>query len=76
MSKTGLSGKYDFELHWTPDPAQTLLPGAPAVEAQPADPNAPTIFTALQEPLGLRPESEKGPVDMIVIDRVEKPSEN
>ena len=79
IDKTGLTAKYDFELHWTPDPGQTLLPPgapAPAVEAPPLDPSGPTIFTALQEQLGLRLESQKGPVDMIVIDRVEKPSEN
>lgn len=79
LDRTGLSAKYDFELHWTPDPGQTLLPPgapAPAAEAPLPDPNGPTIFTALQEQLGLRLESEKGPVDMIVIDRVEKPSEN
>jgi uncharacterized protein (TIGR03435 family) len=45
-------------------------------EPPPADPNGPTIFTALQEQLGLKLESKKGPVDIIVIDRVEKPSEN
>ena len=79
IDKTGLTAKYDFELHWTPDPGQTLLPPgapAPAAEAPLPDPNGPTIFTALQEQLGLRLESQKGPVDMIVIDRVEKPSEN
>ena len=79
LDKTGLTAKYDFELHWTPDSGKSLVPpGAPAaaVEAQAPDPNGPTIFTALQEQLGLRLESQKGPVDMIVIDRVEKPSEN
>jgi bla regulator protein blaR1 len=45
-------------------------------EPPPADPNGPTIFTALQEQLGLKLESHKGPVEIIVIDHVEKPSEN
>jgi bla regulator protein blaR1 len=45
-------------------------------EPPPADPNGPTIFTALQEQLGLKLESQKGPVEIIVIDHVEKPSEN
>jgi uncharacterized protein (TIGR03435 family) len=52
-------------------------PLPPGVEAPPPpDPNGPSIFTAIQEQLGLRLESQKGPVDLIVIDRVEKPSEN
>jgi uncharacterized protein (TIGR03435 family) len=42
----------------------------------PADLNGPSLFTAIQEQLGLRLESQKGPVDVLVIDRVEKPSEN
>jgi len=79
IDKTGLTAKYDFELQWTPDQGQTFGPPGgppPGVEVQPPDPTGPTIFTALQEQLGLRLESQKGPVDMIVIDRVEKPSEN
>ena len=68
VDKTGLTGKYDFNLEWTPDPTQT-----------PADADAaaddPSIFTALQQ-LGLRLEAAKVPVETIVIDRVEKPSPN
>jgi bla regulator protein blaR1 len=66
VDKTGLTAKYDFVLEWTPDL------GA----AGDAAPVGPTIFTALQEQLGLRLESQKGPVPNIVIDRVEKPSQN
>jgi uncharacterized protein (TIGR03435 family) len=74
VDKTGLTGTYHFNLEWTPDPSEPHGPGDPG---QPApDPSGPSIFTALQEQLGLKLESQKGPVEVIVIDRVEKPSEN
>lgn len=81
IDNTGLTGKYDFELNWTPDPGQPAAapfgPLPPGVQLPPPpDPNGPSIFTALQEQLGLRLESQKGPVEMVVIDRVERPSEN
>ena len=82
VDQTGLSGNFDVKLQWTPDLGQSPTPfgGAappPGVQAPPPpDPNGPSIFTALQEQLGLRLESQKGPVEMIVIDHVEKPSEN
>ena len=78
--RTGLTGKYDFTLKWTPDPAtegpMMGPPGGapPAVGAPPPDSSGPSIFTALQEQLGLKLESAKGPVDLIVIDQIEKPS--
>jgi hypothetical protein len=50
-------------------------PGGPEA-APPIDPNGPSIFTAIQEQLGLKLEAIKGPVDVIVIDSVQKPSEN
>ena len=55
------------------------MPAAPQFRVElppPPDPNGPTLFTAIQEQLGLRLESQKGPIDMIVIDRIEKASEN
>ena len=80
IDHTGLKGNYDFKLTWTPDPGQAGGfggPPPPGVEAPPPpDPNGPSIFTAVQEQLGLRLESQKGPVDLIVIDKVEKLSEN
>lgn len=80
IDKTGLTGKYDFELKWTPDPGQGPAgPFGPPLGVQlppPPDPNGPSIFTALIEQLGLRMESEKAPGEVLVIDRVEKPSEN
>jgi len=81
IDRTGLKGNFDFKLTWTPDPGQSATPlgggPPPGVDAPPPpDPNGPSVFTALQEQLGLRLESQKGPVEMLVIDRVEKPSEN
>jgi uncharacterized protein (TIGR03435 family) len=70
-NRTGLAGLFDFELKWTPD----SIPQAPA-DAPPLniDPNGPSIFTALQEQLGLKLESTRGPVDVVVIDRVQRPT--
>jgi len=70
VDKTGLTGGYDFTLRWTPDDSG---PGA-----APANPNAqwPSLFTALEEQLGLKLTPEKLPIDIIVVDSVEMPSEN
>jgi uncharacterized protein (TIGR03435 family) len=77
IDHTGLTGHYDFTLQWTPDPGQPAASPAIGPDAPPPpDPNGPSIFAAVQEQLGLRLESQKGPVEMLVIDRVEKPSEN
>ena len=78
LDKTGLRGLYDFELKWTPDESQTpMIRGADGGDsAPPPDASGPTLFTALQEQLGLKLESQKGPVEVFVIDHVEKPTEN
>ena len=60
--RTGLTGEYDYKLTWAPDQA--------------ADSAGPSIFTALEEQLGLRLDSAKGPVEIIVIESAEKPSAN
>src|SRR5215468_1623487 len=70
IDKTGLSGKFDFELSWVADLA--LATGAPDPGA---DVSGPSIFTALQEQLGLRLDSQKGPIEMLLIDQAEKPTE-
>jgi uncharacterized protein (TIGR03435 family) len=74
VDKTGLTGKYDITLKWTPEEGQASgLPGG----GDASDSSAPsTIFGALQEQLGLRLQSSKGPVDTLVIDHVEMPSAN
>jgi uncharacterized protein (TIGR03435 family) len=71
VNRTGLTGRYDLTLRWTPDDAPPpLLNGAP-------DPNAPPgLFTAIQEQLGLKLESAKGPVEVLVIDKIEQPTPN
>jgi len=79
VDKTGLAGKYDFKLEWTPDDsqAQGLSTGAPNDwPAPPSDSNAPSFFQAIQEQLGLKLVSGKGPVEVFVIDHVERPSAN
>lgn len=76
VDKTGLTGNFDIDLAWTPDDSQymQLPPGVP--KPPPSDAAPVSIFTAIQEQLGLKLESQKGPVDVLVIDRAEKPSEN
>jgi uncharacterized protein (TIGR03435 family) len=80
VDKTELKGKYNFKLKWAPDMGmggnemERKNPGGEGPTA--STPDGPTLFTALQEQLGLKLESQKGPIEMIVIDRVEKPSEN
>jgi uncharacterized protein (TIGR03435 family) len=77
VDNTGLKGNYDFTLHWTPDQSAPALngPGGPP-ESTTSSESEPSIFTAIQEQLGLKLESQKGPVEILVIDHVEKPSEN
>ena len=74
IDKTGLTGQYDFDLKWTPELGQFQF--GPDDAGPPPDPAGPSIFTAFQEQLGLKFESTKGPVDVLVIDHAEKPSEN
>jgi uncharacterized protein (TIGR03435 family) len=74
VDKTGLTGRFDLNLEFTPDqlPQGSPPPGAPPLP--PIDPNGPSIFTALQEQLGLKLESRQGPVEVLVIDHVEQPT--
>ena len=76
IDKTGLTAKYDINVEWTPDEGQfaSLPPDAP--KPPPSDVTGPSIFTALQEQLGLKLESQKGPVEMFVVEKAEKPTEN
>jgi uncharacterized protein (TIGR03435 family) len=76
IDKTGLSGQYDFELTYTPDAVPTAGFAVPGPNTPTPDPNGPTIFTALQEQLGLKLQSSKGPVEVLLIDNAEKPDAN
>ena len=68
VNKTGLTGKYDFTLDWARDQN-----GPPDTQV---DTDAPGLFTAIEEQLGLKLVATKGPVDVIVIDHIELPTEN
>ncbi|HET8546808.1 MAG TPA: TIGR03435 family protein, partial [Bryobacteraceae bacterium] len=77
----GLNGKYDFTLEWTPESGEPnkggpVGPGEKGEAGGAADPSGPSLFTALQEQLGLKLEPTKAAVEIIIIDRAEKPSEN
>jgi uncharacterized protein (TIGR03435 family) len=71
VDKTGITGRYDLKLHWTPDDSSgpELLNGVPVDSGS-------SLFTALEEQLGLKLEPAKGPVQVLVIDHVEMPSAN
>ena len=79
VDRTRLSGNFDIHLKWTPDQLPPRPPGLPAdqpvrMNGVAIDPNGPSIFTALQEQLGLKLDAQRGPVDVLVIDRVERPT--
>jgi uncharacterized protein (TIGR03435 family) len=76
VDKTGLTGKFDISMEWTPDETQLMLLPSDAPQPPPSDVPGPSIFAALQEQLGLKLESQRGPVEVLMIDRAEKPSEN
>jgi uncharacterized protein (TIGR03435 family) len=77
VDKTGITYKVDVRLEFTPDPINSDLPPAPGEPASPpTDLSAPSILTAVQEQLGLKLESTKAAADILVIDHLERPSEN
>jgi uncharacterized protein (TIGR03435 family) len=73
LDRTGLTGGFDVDLRYTED--QIPRGDIPAGVTPPLA-DGPSIFTAVQEQLGLKLESTKGPVDVLVIDRVERPTED
>lgn len=71
VNNTGLEGNYNFKLEWTPDPGPSAPDGPPS-----ETPAGPSLFSAIQAQLGLRLEAKRGPVDVLVIDHADKPSQN
>jgi bla regulator protein BlaR1 len=79
VDKTGLTGEYDFALDYTPENMPMPMPGWPLAEPtsdKQADQVKPSVFTAVEEQLGLKLEATKAMVDVIVIDQINQPSEN
>jgi len=80
VDKTGLHGRYNFKLHWTPEkpPGMPKPAGDGQIDqnATPSDPYGPSFFTALREELGLKVALGQAPVDVIVIEHIERPTPN
>jgi uncharacterized protein (TIGR03435 family) len=76
VDQTGLSGRFDFTLEWRPETLQSAATGPNAPQLPPEVESRPNLFTAIQEQIGLKLEAGRVPVDVFVIDRVQKPSEN
>jgi uncharacterized protein (TIGR03435 family) len=74
IDKTGQAGLFDLHFEFTPDDATPL--GGPSIPVPPSGQLGLSIFTALEEQLGLKLESSKGPIEVLLIDHVERPSEN
>jgi uncharacterized protein (TIGR03435 family) len=81
IDQTGLTGGYDIDLQYTPEPLSAAAIAArggppPQFANSGVDPNGPSLFTALAEQLGLKLESKKVTLDMMVIDHIEPPTED
>jgi len=79
VDKTGLKGNYVFNLRWTPDPSEEenlKQSGEQVAPEPPADPNGPSLVTALQDQLGLKLQPNSEAVEVLVIDHAEEPAEN
>jgi uncharacterized protein (TIGR03435 family) len=77
LDQTGIAGRFDVSLQWTPDPTTEPLVSKTGMPLPPSDAApGPSIFTALQEKLGLKLEARKVPVEVMVIDQAHRPSDN
>jgi len=75
VDKTGLTGTFDISMEWTPDETQSMQWPADAPKPPQSD-AGPSIYSAIQEQLGLKLESAKGPVEILIVEHAEPPSEN
>jgi len=78
VDKTGLTATYDYSVEFAPDESMRagMLPPGPGGGSPPPESEGPSIFAALQEQLGLKLEARKEPVDVVVIDHIDRPTEN
>ncbi|HEY2470383.1 MAG TPA: TIGR03435 family protein [Terracidiphilus sp.] len=76
VDQTGLAGRWDFALNWTPDDSQFASLGAKMPPSSDAADAPPNLFTAIQEQIGLKLESGRALTDVLVIDNVERPTDN
>jgi uncharacterized protein (TIGR03435 family) len=76
VDQTALTGRFDFTLNWTPDDSQFGGMGAKIPPPTDSAKAPPALYTAIQEQIGLRIDATRAPADVLVIDHVEKPSEN
>jgi uncharacterized protein (TIGR03435 family) len=74
VDRTGLAGYYDFDLSFTPDFGPTAAANLPPGVVVAANPDLGSVYTMLQEHLGLKLESARGPVDVLVIDKIDRPT--
>jgi uncharacterized protein (TIGR03435 family) len=76
VDRTGLEGYYDIDLRFTPDRMPNFGPAGPPQGLPSIDPDAASIYAAIREQLGLKLDAQRAPVEVLVIDRVEKPTED
>ena len=74
IDQTGINGSFDFSMNWAPEEPSAGRPGGEPSAA--SDPSAPSFFSAIREQLGLKLESGKGPVEVLIVDHAERASEN
>jgi len=77
LNRTGVSGEYDVQINSTPDSGPCRVPADSQGGSVATDPSSlPSLYTAVQQQLGLKLEAAKGPVEFLIVDRVERPSQN